>query len=525
MLQRRWLVIGAAVALAGAVAIALTIRWALDPATLRTAAETRLTSMLGQPVAIGDLAVSFLPTPAVTGSDIRVGLAPAGTQGVAAPALELRRIRLLPRLRSIIVRPIVIRTIELDGLTVSVLRDREGRWLMPAAVPAPTADADRGIVIEHVAVDDGRICIFDEGHAGGAEEAASIDDLTAAVVAEESGLRFQPVSGRIGTARLEGTARLNAERATFDFKVSEIADGDLASLLQLGGTTRPEFLRLPQPAALDLRVDIERRTSRLSGSGVVRAPQVSVGALRLDGLSASLEVEGSRLRFQPTTFTVSGGKYDGALVVDLARTPPRWSIDSTVSGLDAGGFLSALTARDQRLDGTAALRAALRGAVGEPLDRTVEGRLQVRVANGVIRQFPLLATINRTLRLAEGDSSDTRFEQLSATMAVANGWAVTSDLLMVAREVRVEARGRIGFDRMLDLEGQAVLSPERTAAAIRSVHELAALRNDRGELEIPLTIAGTADSPSIALDLQAAIARSLKEELRRRLRGLFKPPG
>jgi hypothetical protein len=245
----------------------------------------------------------------------------------------------------------------------------------------------------------------------------------------------------------------------------------------------------------------------------------------LDGLSASLEVEGSRLRFQPTTFTVSGGTYDGALGVDLAQTPPRWSIDSAVSGLDAGGFLSALTARDQRLDGTARLRAALRGAVGEPLDRTVEGRLQVRVANGVIRQFPLLATINRTLRLAEGDSSDTRFEQLSATMAVANGWAVTSDLLMVARDVRVEARGRIGFDRMLDLEGQAVLSPVRTAAAIRSVLELAALRNDRGELEIPLTITGTADSPSIALDLQAAITRSLKEELRRRLRGLFKPPG
>jgi uncharacterized protein involved in outer membrane biogenesis len=515
--RRRALLIAGAILLLAAAAVALTIRWALDPVTLRAAAESRLTAMLGQPVTIGDFSLTLFPAPALAGSDIRVG-----AERVAAPALELRRIRLLPQLRSLIARPIVIREIRLEGLTVSVLRDRTGRWHMPAGVPAPTADGGRGIVIEQVRVDEGRIRVFDETAAGVLEEAGSLDAVTAEVVADGNGLRFEPLAGRIGGSRLEGRAQLEATRASLDLRLNQISDGDLPILLRLGGTTRPDFLRLLQPASLELRVQVDRGTARLSGTGTVQAPQVAVDPLRLEGLSAPVHVDGSRFTFNPTTFTVSGGTFRGSVIVDRSGSPARWAIDSTVSALDVGDFLSALTGRDQRLDGSAAVQAALRGHVGEPLDRSVAGRLHVRVADGVVREFPLLATINHTLRLAEGDSRDTRFEQLSATLAVARGWASTEDLVMLARDVRLEARGRIGFARRLDLSGQAVLSPDRTARAIRSVHELAALRNDRGELEIPLTITGTADVPAIALDLRAAIGKSLREELHRRLRGIIR---
>jgi hypothetical protein len=168
------------------------------------------------------------------------------------------------------------------------------------------------------------------------------------------------------------------------------------------------------------------------------------------------------------------------------------------------------------------------------MPRSLEGRLQVTVANGVIRNFPLLSAINRALRLAEGDSRDTRFERLSATLtfpgataasgadAGSAGHATTDDLVMLAREVRVEAGGRLGFDRSLDLTGQAVLSPERTAQAVRSIRELSGLRNDRGELELPLTIRGTLDNPAFGIDIKSIAARSLKEELRRRVRDFIR---
>src|SRR5688500_1835350 len=200
--RRRALLIAGGILLLAAAAVALTIRWALDPLTLQAAAESRLTAMLGQPVTIGDFSVTLFPAPALAGSNIRVG-----AERVAAPALELRRIRLLPQLRSLIARPIVIREIRLDGLTVSVLRDKAGRWHIPAGVPAPAADGDRGIVIEQVRVDDGRIRVFDETAAGPLEEAGSLDALTADVVSDANGLRFEPFAGRIGGSRLEGRAQ------------------------------------------------------------------------------------------------------------------------------------------------------------------------------------------------------------------------------------------------------------------------------------------------------------------------------
>jgi hypothetical protein len=193
-----------------------------------------------------------------------------------------------------------------------------------------------------------------------------------------------------------------------------------------------------------------------------------------------------------------------------------------VSGLAIGDFLSALTGRDQRMDGTASLSGNLRGRVGEPLDRTVHGRTHVAVANGVVRNFPLITAINRALRLGQQESGDTRFERLEATLAVAAGQATTDDLVLQAGHVRVEAAGRIGADRSLALRGRAIISAEAASRAVASVREFARLRNSQGQIEAPLTISGTLDAPSIALDLKETIRKGVVDELKRRIRRWIK---
>jgi uncharacterized protein YhdP len=472
--------------------------------------------VLGQPVTIGDIRVSVLPIPALVGGNIRVG-----TGRADAPALAIERIRFVPRLRSLLSRPIVIEEIRLEGLLVAVLRDRAGRWLLPAVLPAPTRDSGQPIVIERVTLERGRVRVFDR-EGGGLAEAASIDDVSAVVATGPDGMTLSPIRGRIGGAALSGNARLDPGAVRMDFGLDAIADADLTPLLRLAGTERPGFLRLTKPAAASLSTRIDRSSAQLSGAGSIRAPEVGMDSLRLDRFEAPVAIKGTRLTLAPTTFALYGGEHRGTIVLDLSQSPVRWTLDSRVQSVDVGDFLAALTSRDQRLDGTGDLSADLRGLVGEPLDRTVQGRAAVTVTDGVVRQFALLAAINRALRLAEGEGADTRFQRLSATLSIADGYATTRDLVMVASDVRVEAAGRIGFDRSLDLTGQAVLSPERTASAVRSVKELAALRNAAGELELPLRITGTADDPAIAVDLVAAAGRSLAEELRRRLRGIIR---
>lgn len=517
--RSRWVVIAAVVLAVAAAAVVVLVQRAIDSGSLRSAAEARLTAMLGQPVTIGGLSVDLFPRAAVTGTEIRVGNA---DPGAPAPAIAIERIAVLPRLGSLFSGPITIEDVLLEGFVVSVLRDRGGAWHVPSAVPAPGADSEGGVVIDRVRVTDGRLVVFDELAAGGVRESSSIEDIHADVTVADNGLRFSPVSARIGSARITGEARTNAEAAHLEFSADAVQDSDLPALLGLLGSTRPEFLQLHEPASASVALRVDRGSSRLSGTGTLRAPQVALEPLRIHQFEAPFTINGERLAFDPTAFTLYGGTHRGTVQIDLSGTTPRWNIESRVEQLDLGDFLNALTASDARVDGTAAVAADVRGRLDESLAGTTTGRVRLTVVDGVIRNFPLLARINTAVRLAEGDTEDTRFERLTATLQLSSGRATTDDLVLRADHVRVEASGTIGFNRSLDMRGKAVLSQERAAAAVRSVRELAGLRNSSGELEIPLTISGTLDAPSFSLDLESAIGKGLKDELMRRLRGIIK---
>ena len=204
------------------------------------------------------------------------------------------------------------------------------------------------------------------------------------------------------------------------------------------------------------------------------------------------------------------------MTIALDREPPRWAADSRVQRLDLGAFLDALAARDARIDGTARIDASVGGPVGGDLAATTAGRARLDISDGVVHDFPLVAAINRALRLSEGNARDTRFSRLSASLAIGGGGATTSDLVLEAGEIRVAASGRIGFDRTLNLRGTATLSAERTAEIAASVRELARLRRN-GTIDLPLAITGTLDNPAFGIDLKSAIERGIGDELLRRL--------
>ena len=493
-----------------AVSVTVLLRQSLLRGPVRQAAEARLSAALGQPVVIGGLGVSLFPRAALTGSDIRVGSAESDV-----PSIRIDRVRIIPRLRSLFGGAIQIEEVSLDGFGVSVLRGRDGRWHAPAAAPLPTA-AGSGVSIARVRVTGGRLRVFDENDAGGARETSSIDAIESDIVVEEQGLRFSSLRGRIRGAAIGGEARADRGSVRLEFTAPAIADDDLPAALALLGSARPAFVRLDGPASLSAAVRVDRAASRLSGRGTLRAPGVTLDPLRVGHFEAPFTIDGSRLTFAPTTFTLYGGSHRGTVSIRLDDNSPRWSTDSHVERIDLGAFLDALAARDAQLDGTAGFDAALNGPLGESLARTMQGRAQVVVSNGIVHQFPLLAAINRALRLSGGDLRDTRFERLSATLAIANGRATTGDLVLEAGEVRVVTAGTIGFDRSLDLRGQATLSAERTTAIIASVHELSRLRKS-GQIQLPLTISGTLDDPRFAIDMKGAIQQGIKDELLRRL--------
>ena len=513
--MRRLLIVFTVLVLLALAALA-ALRSTLNADTLRAAAESKLTAMLGQPVRIGEIGVSLFPL-AAAGSRIAIG------STSETPDLALERIRIIPRVASLLRGPYVIREVTLEGLDVRISRESTGRWKFPSVVPVGGGGAGTSVTVERVRLSRGLVRVFAEDARSGARETSRIEAIEGESIAEAAGIRIAPLTGRIGNSRVSGSASVNGREAVFEFSMPSISPRDLPAVIGLSAAEAPEDVRLMQPAAVKMSVRINRTNGRLTGSGSLAAPQVGFYSLQLSNLEAPITTNGGQITFAPATFAMYRGSHRGKMVIDLSRTPARWTSESSVNGIDVSELLAALTSREQRLDGTASASSSLHAPVGAPMPRSLEGRLQLTVVNGVVREFPMLAAINRALRLAEGTGRDTQFERLSGTFALTGSDAAsTNDLVMIARDMRVQAAGRIGFERWLDLDGLAVFSPERTAEAIRSVRELSALRNERGELELPIHIGGSLDAPAFDIDLQAALAKSIKDELQRRLRGLFR---
>jgi uncharacterized protein involved in outer membrane biogenesis len=512
---KRKLAIAAAVALTIVIAGLLFVWQALRGDQVRAAIEHRLSGMLGQPVTVGELGISLRPLLSVSAGGLRIGQA-----NVVAPALAIERIVVRPRLAPLLRGTVVIQDVELRGFTVAVLRDKGGRWHIPPVGPAPGAAGGSGPTIERVRIVDGRIRVFDESTRGAITSSSSIDRIGTTIEPTADGLRLLSIAGTIGSAAIHGAARTSDRSVQLDFSADDIASDDLPALLGLLGAERPAFLQLTDPAALTVSIAIDRASSRLTGNGTLRAPRVLLDPVRLQRLNSPFTIADDRLHFAPMTFGVADGSHQGSVTIRF--DPSRWGIDSRVTGMNVKAFLDGLTGSDQRLEGSGAVTAALGGRVDQSLADSAAGRLTLTISDGVIRDFPLLAAIDRALKLTAQVEGDTAFERMTGTFDVANGSARTDDLVITARDVLVRASGRIGADRSVDMRARAVLSPERSAQAITSINELKGMRNAQGQVEVPLTISGSLDAPSFNIDVASILKKGALDELNRRLRRIIR---
>jgi AsmA protein len=516
MTLRRIVIVAAVVVVIAAAALFL-LRRTLVQGQLREAIEARLSATLGTPVSIGRLRLTLFPRVALRGGDVRVGDAQ-----VQAPSLAIERVRVLPRLASLFSDRVVIDRIDLEGFSFSVLRNERGAWELPAVAPVATQGTDASLAIERVRMTGASVRVFERGAGGQISEQSSIDDLEADVTADAGGMHVSSIQGKIGGSSVSGSATMDAREARLQFDAPAIADESLPAFLRLLGSDRPASLRLAAPASVSAVVRVDRGSLRLTGRGTLRAPLLDLSPLRLERFEAPFAIDRSKVTFEPATFVLYRGKHTGTIVFDGTATPALWTLNGSVTGIDAGEFLRALNGGDQRVDGTANVTAALRGHIGQPLAETVAGRMRVEVSDGVVRDFALLAAIGRALKLAQQQGADTRFSRLAATLSIDSGMATTDDLVLESSDVRVQAAGRINADRSLLLRGIAAVSPERSAAAIASIHELKGLRNSRGEVEVPLTISGTLDAPSFEIDLESMIRKGIADELRRAIRRIIR---
>ncbi len=303
----------------------------------------------------------------------------------------------------------------------------------------------------------------------------------------------------------------------FSLTWTALSAKDIPEVFSLLGATAPKGLAIEgdKPLTLDLTVD---RAGRVAATGRMSASRASLDTLMLTALEAPLRYSGQQLVLAPLAFTAYGGTYRGRLTASTAADPATWTLDGLLERVDVNQLVSSNTSAHGAIEGTGRVQASVRGSAADPVMRTVRGTVATNLSDGALHNFPVLAAINAALKIGAGDEKDLRFDRLSATWQVADARATTSDFMTESGELRLTASGTLGFDLALDFRGIAAFSKPKSEELIRRVRELAGLRNQQGEIEVPVTVRGSVGAPAFAVDVAALLEKAAQEELKRRIK-------
>jgi uncharacterized protein involved in outer membrane biogenesis len=475
----------------------LAVRWFLGGDGIRRALESQATTWLGQPVRIGSATGRIFPRPALELQEVQVG-EPTG--------LTLSEVNVSTDLRSLLARRI-------EDAEVSIA---ESRIEMPLPFGLPESDtsgtsasADASapvslVSVRSITLRDVRIVSRDREIVLSADSALRGSDLVVS--------RFSAAAGGM-TLEAQGQVKLEPRvEATLEARASALDLDALLSLITAFSGGGDESRSTTQG---------EENTTRIIAK--LSAPTATVAGVGLTTLSASVVAEGEHITIEPFEFGVFGGRFAGALDATAADTLAatfRVAItDVDVAALAAyGGSEGSVSGRM-----TASGRVDARGADFATLLAAAQGSAKVSIGTGALRGLDLVRTVVLFFGRPAADapaSTGTRFDSITATVALKNGVVRSDDLSLRSPDVDLSARGTLDLSSSaLDTRADLILSESLSAQAGTDLYRYT---REGNRVVLPAVIGGTLEAPRATLDAAAALKRGVGNELRRRLGDLFK---
>jgi AsmA protein len=276
----------------------------------------------------------------------------------------------------------------------------------------------------------------------------------------------------------------------------------------------------------------------------LKAGRVTAGGLTLSGFSATGIVSPDAIAFEPLTFGVFGGRYEGAMRLGLGAVPQvDWS--GAVTAVDTARLMAFAGSPDTitgSLNGDVRLRG--QAAQIEQALRSATGRARVDITGGSIAGLQLVrtlvtatsgrggiaASVSSAAAASRDQTGAERFSRLGATLRLEGGVIATDDIAMRSPDVDLTASGTLRVtDLSADLSGRAQLSE---ALSKQAGVDLVRYTQENGRVTLPVTVSGPLADLTVRVNLGDAAARAIRnkatEELnkaiQRGLGGLLKPP-
>jgi uncharacterized protein involved in outer membrane biogenesis len=499
-MKRLLLVLVAVLALA-TIGLVIAVRTLLTGDHVRAAVAAQLSKALGQPVKIGGLGASVYPRVTMDLTDVTIG----------EPArLTFATLHLGTGLRGLLSRRVEGAAVRIDGARLTLPLPALGGSNAPA-----TADGGGTPPIEIVSIDE--IVLRDvEVVSGGRSLRGDIE-----LVPRGAGVQVRRISlaadGTTVTMTGEVTAlvpiagqlEVKADALDADRLIAFLNDFAASATTGAPATTSPQ-------ANAAAASPIGRLALALT------VGKATAGGLTFSDFTGQAVITPGEVAFDPLTFGVFGGRYQGTMGLALGETPRfRWR--ASLIGVDASAlmaFAGASGAVTGKLSGTIELDGEAAGV--ETALRTASGRARVDLTDGTVAGLQLvrtlvtassgrgglLASAGQAVAASRTATGGERFSRLGATLRVADGALTTDDLAMASTDVDLTASGTLRLaDMATDFGGRARLSEALSREAGTDLYRYA---QEGGRVTLPVTVSGPIQHLAVRVDVADAAKRAIK---------------
>jgi AsmA-like C-terminal region len=250
---------------------------------------------------------------------------------------------------------------------------------------------------------------------------------------------------------------------TFDISADRLDFNDLGR--ELGRSRQGLLYHIfpfngPFAAPSELAPQTQAAIARISAQGHVQIHEIELGALRLESLDATADLEHGRLTLRRAQSDLYGGRLSGEFRAQLGNEL-SYSFHGQVDRTDLSALATLTSIRNGFGGiGSGEVELAAHGLGLQALRSSLEGEGFLHVQDAAIDflDLPLGGT-----DAAFQDIAGTRFRSSTVSFRVENGQIRVDPWLLSGRQRQLEIVGNIGFGRRLDLQVRSISHSERVA--------------------------------------------------------------
>ncbi len=254
----------------------------------------------------------------------------------------------------------------------------------------------------------------------------------------------------------------------------------------------------------------------LNVDGALNIKSLKVNNIDVKGINLKLEAKNGQVKTRQSIKNLYQGSYSGSSAINVRGKTPVIDLHENLKNVQMEPLLKNWQTEDVKLTGqiNASAKLNTRGNSTKAIKSALNGKINFRMKDGVVKGVNIQKIIDNTKSLIEGTSlptenknDETLFSEIKGTAIIRQGVLRNDDLQALSSRVRVEGAGMVDLAReKLDYTINGKLREKATADQPEKIKGVPLIVN----------IGGTFKQPSYTVDVAAMLLEKNREKINKK---------